>query len=62
MVLQWPLPAEIKDEVWNNAHTATLENFKLKDDKGLFYTEAANAAHEKHEQKELEDFQRGVFK
>ncbi|MBD8574296.1 S-type pyocin domain-containing protein [Pseudomonas syringae] len=61
-VLDGPVPQEIKGEVWNNAHTATLEDFKLKDDKGLFYTEAANAAHEKHEQKELEDFQRGMFK
>ncbi|GAB7533248.1 hypothetical protein PS3A_56640 [Pseudomonas sp. 3A(2025)] len=61
-VLDGPVPQEIKGEVWNNAHAATLEDFKLKDDSGLFYTNEANAAHEKHEQKELEDFQRGLFK
>ena len=39
-----PVPDEIKDEVWNNAHTATLEDFQLKDDWRLFYTVEADAA------------------
>jgi hypothetical protein len=33
-----------KDEVWNNAHTATLEDYKLNSDESLFYTpEALNS-------------------
>ncbi len=39
-----PVPDEIKDEVWNNAHTATLEGFQLDDDWRLFYTIEADAA------------------
>ena len=41
--------------VWNNVHTATLEDFKLKDDPSLLYTpEALTAAAEQDER----DFQR----
>ncbi len=32
------------DPIWNNAHTATLEDYKLKDGFDLFYTQEALAA------------------
>lgn len=37
----------VKGNVWNNAHTATLEDFKLKGSEGLFYTPEAIAAEDK---------------
>ncbi|WP_244653051.1 hypothetical protein [Pseudomonas syringae] len=40
-----PVPDEDKDEVWNNAHTVTLEDFQLKDGFGIFYTPEADAAY-----------------
>lgn len=35
------------NSIWNNAHTATLEDFRLKDDFRLFYTSEAIAAEDK---------------
>ncbi|QBF27375.1 S-type Pyocin [Pseudomonas tructae] len=43
---------EDKDTVWNNAHTATLEDFKLKDAFDLFYTPEAIEADDKQTQRE----------
>ena len=37
----------IEGNVWNNAHTATLEDFKLKDSSDLFYTPDAIIADNK---------------
>ena len=44
--------AEIPDEnspIWNNVHTATLEDYKLKDDETLLYTAEALAAAEEQD-------------
>lgn len=41
-------------ETWNNTHTATLEDFKLKSDDSLFYTDDAIKAAEQQEWRELE--------
>jgi hypothetical protein len=35
----------VQGDVWNNAHTATLEDFKLKDDPNLLYTSEATDAY-----------------
>jgi hypothetical protein len=41
-----PDTEEKASEVWNNTHTATLEDFKLKSDDSLFYTDDAIKAAE----------------
>ncbi|WP_256350375.1 S-type pyocin domain-containing protein [Pseudomonas gingeri] len=42
-----PKGKDAASEVWNNAHTATLEDYKLKDEENLFYTfDAIKAADE----------------
>jgi len=44
--------SEIPDEnspIWNNVHTATLEDYKLKDDETLLYTAEALAAAEEQD-------------
>ncbi len=38
--------------IWNNTHTATLEDYKLKGDFELLYTPGAIAADEKQREKE----------
>ena len=38
-----PVPDEIKTEVWNNAHTATLEDFQLKESDLLYTADALEA-------------------
>ncbi|MDY4377828.1 pyocin [Pectobacterium brasiliense] len=35
-----------KAQVWNNTHTATLEDYKLRDDTSLLYTPEAMKAYE----------------
>ena len=40
-------------EVWNNTHTATLEDYKLSSDENLFYSPEALKAAEQQELKEL---------
>ena len=48
-VADGPIPDEIKEPLWNNAHTATLEDYKLADDKSLFYTSQALKEADKHD-------------
>jgi hypothetical protein len=36
--------------LWNNPHTATLEDFKLRDDESLLYTQEAIAAADKQDE------------
>ncbi|MCO8167489.1 S-type pyocin domain-containing protein [Pseudomonas sp. 21LCFQ02] len=55
-----PVPEGIMGEVWNNAHTATLEDFKLKDDSELLYTPEARAAEAERVQREYKEILRGV--
>ncbi|WP_367374213.1 S-type pyocin domain-containing protein [Pseudomonas lini] len=42
--------------VWNNVHTATLEDFKLKDDPSLLYTPEALAAAAEQDEREYKQF------
>jgi len=42
--------------VWNNVHTATLEDFKLKDDPSLLYTPNALAAAEEQDKRDYQRF------
>ncbi|MBU6956614.1 S-type pyocin domain-containing protein [Pseudomonas sp. CVAP len=42
--------------VWNNVHTATLEDFKLKDDPTLLYTPDALAAAEEQDKRDYQRF------
>jgi hypothetical protein len=44
------LPRLIRSPLWNNAHTATLEDFKLRDDEALLYTKEAIAAADKQDE------------
>ena len=44
------LTQAIEVDLWNNAHTATLEDFKLRDDESLLYTKEAIAAADKQDE------------
>lgn len=48
--------------VWNNVHTATLEDFKLKDDASLFYTPEALAADAEQEEREYQQLLKEMWK
>lgn len=45
--------------IWNNAHTATLEDFKLQDDESLLYTEDAIAAADRQDEVFFKNFLKG---
>ncbi|WP_408599768.1 S-type pyocin domain-containing protein [Pseudomonas sp. PLMAX] len=47
---------------WNNVHTATLEDFKLKDDPSLLYTPEALAAAEKQDERDYQRFLKEIWK
>jgi hypothetical protein len=47
---------DINSPVWNNVHTATLEDYKLKDDPALLYTPEALAAAKEQEEREYQTF------
>ncbi|WLH36586.1 S-type pyocin domain-containing protein [Pseudomonas sp. FP2196] len=48
--------------VWNNVHTATLEDFKLKDDASLLYTPEALAAAADQEEREYQQLLKEMWK
>lgn len=48
--------------VWNNVHTATLEDFKLNDDPSLLYTPEALAAAEKQDERDYQRFLKEIWK
>ncbi|WP_237884773.1 S-type pyocin domain-containing protein [Pseudomonas sp. PGPR40] len=45
--------------IWNNAHTATLEDFKLHDDESLLYTKDAIAAADRQDEVFFKNFLKG---
>lgn len=45
---------EIGSPIWNNVHTATLEDFRLKDDPALLYTPEALAAAMEQEERDYQ--------
>lgn len=45
---------EIGSPIWNNVHTATLEDFQLKDDPALLYTPEALAAAMEQEERDYQ--------
>jgi len=45
-----PVGEEVKEAIWNNAHTATLEDYKLQNDEPLIYTPEALSAGQQQEQ------------
>ncbi|WP_224790773.1 S-type pyocin domain-containing protein [Pseudomonas fluorescens] len=47
---------DISSPAWNNVHTATLEDYKLKDDPTLLYTSEALAAAKEQEEREFQTF------
>jgi len=48
--------------IWNNAHTATLEDFQLKDDPTLLYTAEALAADNDQQEREFREFLKEMWK
>ncbi|KJZ67022.1 S-type pyocin domain-containing protein [Pseudomonas fluorescens] len=48
--------------VWNNVHTATLEDFKLKDDPSLLYTPEALAAAAEQDERDYQRFLKEMWK
>ena len=48
--------------VWNNVHTATLEDFKLKDDPSLLYTPEALAAAAEQDERDFQRFLKEMWK
>ncbi|WP_256352803.1 S-type pyocin domain-containing protein [Pseudomonas sp. PDM31] len=48
--------------VWNNVHTATLEDFKLKDDPSLLYTPEALAAAAEQDERDYQKFLKEMWK
>lgn len=48
--------------VWNNVHTATLEDFKLKDDPSLLYTPEALAAAAEQDERDYQRFLKEMLK
>ena len=48
--------------VWNNVHTATLEDFKLKDDPSLLYTPEALAAAAEQDERDYQQFLKEMWK
>lgn len=48
--------------VWNNVHTATLEDFKLKDDPSLLYTPEALAAAAGQDERDYQRFLKEMWK
>ncbi|WP_246218991.1 S-type pyocin domain-containing protein [Pseudomonas izuensis] len=48
--------------VWNNVHTATLEDFKLKDDLSLLYTPEALAAAAEQDERDYQRFLKEMLK
>jgi len=47
---------------WNNVHTATLEDFKLKDDPSLLYTPEALAAAAEQDERDYQRFLKEILK
>ena len=47
---------DINSPVWNNVHTATLEDYKLKDDPALLYTSEALTAAREQDEREYQMF------
>lgn len=47
--------------VWNNVHTATLEDYKLKDDPSLLYTAEALAAAKEQDERDYQTFLKEIL-